>query len=152
MKTYFAKYLQVAESIEDDDFFLTPDGRISQCKQVLESLPATIMNYSGETWKENELKKVQLFLCSRDIQIGNLVFIPNQEEAGNVVDEEDLTYWKSKNSYKITGPISPQAVWVREGDEFGEDDIYPNSLKLIKAKGSSATPIVIKCPTCKTFH
>ena len=71
MKKYFTKYLPVEGEIQQDNFFLTPDGRISQCKDVLESLPQTIVNYNGESWKEDELKRVKLFLCSRDIQVGD---------------------------------------------------------------------------------
>lgn len=150
MKTYFAKYFQVAGSIEDDDFFLTPDGRISQCKQVLESLPATIMNYSVETWKENELKKVKLFLCSRDIQVGDKVYHDYMKHIlggkSEVVDDEDLEFLKTHDAHKVIGPISPQAVWVKEGDEFDEED-WDDSEDLL---GNSM--IHIKCPTCKTFH
>lgn len=62
------------------------------------------------------------YLCSKDIQVGDLVFVPNEEEAGNVTDDTDLTYWKEKNSYKVIGEISPEATWVKEGDEFDEED------------------------------
>lgn len=139
MKPYFTKYIPVEEEIEDDNFFLTPDGRISQCKQVLESMPATIMNYNGETWKEDELKKVKLFLCSRDMQVGdrltdtygkNEYIYEGFDEKGNYfVTNTTFPYGNCSKQYfddcflKLIGEISPEATWVKEGDEFDDSQI-----------------------------
>lgn len=55
-----------------------------------------------------------IFLCSKNIHIGDLVFAPNEEEAGTVIDEKDLAYWKSKNAHKIVYELSTHAIY--EGD------------------------------------
>ncbi len=87
----------------------------------------------------------KLMLTSSDIQVGDKV----QEWYGNklyreyIVDEiyQDMdsennfhTMIKggneavdSKNCFKVVGEISPDATWVREGDEFDEDNIKQTS-------------------------
>lgn len=91
-------------------------------------------------------QEVKLFLCSKDIQIGDLVFVPDQEEAGNIVDNEDLVYWKQKNSYKMIGEVSSEAFWITEGMEFEKSEV---SFRLEEGFKNYA---LFRCPTCKTFH
>jgi hypothetical protein len=64
-----------------------------------------------------------------------------------VKKEEDKLFLYNGND-KI-GQVSPNAIWVKEGNKFNEGDIEyggwrDEELTLITVK--------IKCPTCKTFH
>lgn len=89
--------------------------------------------------------QVKLFLCSRDIQIGDRVqvdvllngvyneFVFEKECVENGIRVQQFTgvgvyvhYPDSDegNLFKVIGEISPNAKWVKEGDEFDEDDYY----------------------------
>lgn len=122
----FAKYLTVEGEIKINDFYIDRNGLIKRH-----------IDYD-KTYEKNDLmkrlyhkavnkwgKKIKLFLCSNNIQIGDLVFIPDQEEAGNVIDFNDLCYWQSKKSYKMIGEISPNATWIKEGDKISIFDLNP---------------------------
>lgn len=67
-------------------------------------------------------EKVKLFLCSRDIQVGDEITNSNYYNTSLKVDELPLRK-AYKNWYKIIGEISSDATWVKEGDEFTEDQI-----------------------------
>lgn len=58
MKTYFTKYLPV-------------EGEIKEGDMVLDTLSGEIVCWwDGDNWDKHD-KKVKLFLCSRDIQVGD---------------------------------------------------------------------------------
>lgn len=108
----------------------------------------------------------KLILTSTDIHVGDKV----QEWYGNklyreyIVDEiyQDKdsegtihTMIKggneavdSKNCFKVVGEISPEATWVREGDEFDEDEVTE---PMFKDVGSFKKYCYIKGP-CGHFH
>ena len=83
------------------------------------------------------------------------------------------------NFYKVIGEVSPQAIWVKEGMEFEEDECeirvvvtefefvpqfcedeyqyYNPKLdeKFVVPKNERLVrehPIEFKCPTCNTYH
>lgn len=84
----------------------------------------------------------QLFLCSRDIQVGDTVWdtvnhkfeevetsfiAENTEHAKNVhcwylkrPSNECKVFNEARLLIKVIGEISPEATWVEEGDEFDE--------------------------------
>lgn len=103
---YFTKYLPVEGEIKEGDYYLnngTPTKRTEGTEDK---------SYLNQ-------QKVKLFLCSRDIQVGDTVhyplnnYIPVQWLGGNLTGHE----------FKVIGEISPNAIWVKEGDEFDEDQI-----------------------------
>jgi len=65
-----------------------------------------------------------LFLCSRDIQAGDEV----QSKLGTLDGKVEHKFQleealKEDVWFKVIGEISPEAIWVKEGDEFDEDEI-----------------------------
>jgi hypothetical protein len=142
---YFAKYLPVEGEIksgwlevagvmgkyrnEDDKFIYiqTPDGHVWSRK------------------KEGARTYYKLFLCSRDIQVGDKAWFqltkhsPLKElpcidkDIEGIILREYVTDSEIYNHYttpdqlnqcfKVIGEISPDATWVKEGDEFDEDEV-----------------------------
>ena len=150
MKKYFAKYLPA------------------------EGGSLIIKNIGGK--EERIIGK--LFLCSRDIQVGDKMWSSIsgslKEYTRTLQMDFDIappsyTGDPDLGSFKVIAPISPQALWVKEGDEFDEDElsIWDDSGSYCDAE--SWIPFItiekeawidlgenlivgIKCPTCKIFH
>ena len=175
---YFAKYLSVEGEIEEGDYW-THSGL--QARKIIDiDKKVNLKEYPEVKTKRDYLKLknaklCKLFLCSRDIQIGDWITNINRQETH--VDEELLSTINKgllPEDFKVIGEISPEAIWVKEGDEFDEDDvrfmiagytvfsgddIERNSCsetEWIKTKlekfGTISKYIEIKCPTCKMFH
>jgi hypothetical protein len=135
MSNHFAKYLPVEGEIKEGDMmfikFPHPQGQIRKCWYIYkhEEHEEQLMiddpkdpNRGRGFLKRNEVKKAKLFLCSRDIQIGDLVFASHEEYAGNVIDELDLIKWRDHyHAYKMVGEIlTPD---IKEGQEFTEKEV-----------------------------
>lgn len=147
MKKYFAKYLPVEGKIKEGDLCIGEDEgglRIHECKKI---------SYCEKIG----CKKVKLFLCSRDIQVGDEYYNEQFEftKYPNKSIADSSTEMVGENgSYKVIGEISPDAVWVKEGDKFDEDEVKESYI-ITNDKRSSSYNLHwyrIKCPTCKTFH
>lgn len=174
MKPYFAKYLPVeGEILKGDMAFVVPGS----------SLPPTLIKSDGSKTNPKEDKKAQLFLCSRDIQVGDHVKIQgkdNQLFNKTVLDFRELVegekevllsstfdMWSdSGRPIRVIGPISSDAIWVKEGDEFEEDDCWVlefgssvrRPLSRIRnefkwdGKSTEYPKIYLPCPTCGALH
>lgn len=116
---YFAIRLPVEGEIKEGEKYFHPTMGLIVC---------------GKNSTKNG-KLAKLFLCSRDIQIGDKVLSTKHEykEPKLVIeDNEDLKaevpcIHKSiidKYNFKVIGEISPEATWVKEGDEFEENDVH----------------------------
>jgi hypothetical protein len=68
----------------------------------------------------NQVYPVKPFLCSRDIQVGDEMNHPFQPYTFRATNNNKEVW---KDCFKVMGEISPDAIWVKEGDEFEEDDI-----------------------------
>ena len=128
---YFAKYMAVEGEIVD--YFIQPTGELGLMYDGLKEFP-------GMAEYLTKCKPAKLFLCSRDIQ----------DEDWSVNGRIHL-YFEPKNEnerhpFKVVGPISPQALWVKEGDEFGEEE-----LEFDVRSDDQSRPIKIKGP-CGHFH
>lgn len=138
MSKYFAKFLPVQGEPDLGKMCLF-QGRVEM--------------YTEYHWREycqcevdnvpNTIQKVQLFLCSREIEVGDKMesYVPVGEhpytrEEGICLDylkeDDTYTYRLSDGSktncgagycFKVIGPISPQATWVKEGMEFDEEEV-----------------------------
>ena len=148
-KTYFAKYLPIEGIIDVHDYFLF-DGKIARVTHI-EKAFIQIM-YEGQLAVRanfDKCKKVKLFLCSRD------------------------------NPDKPLGEISGRAKWVKENDEFIEEEIgvlwnfvgedsdeelftlnkwpeavkqwYRGKIPSYMKKSVTSPQIAVKCPCCGTF-
>jgi hypothetical protein len=77
-----------------------------------------------------------MFLCSRDIQVGDKVqcFVEGEWKYCDLFHPEEVEEWEKEGAFKVIGEISPDALsYVREGQEFEEGDI-----QLMFFKGSHA--------------
>jgi len=136
MKIYFAKYLPYEGNIkEGEDYWCSVYG-YRKGNHASRNVPKG----------EERFKPVKLFLCSRDIQVGDKVYATADDFYRTYDGYSDLC----TDEIKIIGEISPQAIWVKEGDEFEEDEIKRNIIA--KEFGIEEYPIKIKCSQCNNFH
>lgn len=113
MKTYFAKYLPVEGEIKQGvkAVFSPTGGKLSTDKP----LPEWVIKSSNE----KGFKLGKLFLCSRDIQVGDEIIY----EITNAKFKWDGNTPQRPEDFKVIGEISPEATWVKEGDEFEEEQL-----------------------------
>lgn len=129
----------------------------------------------------------RMMLCTRNIKAGDEIYLPEINEyhkfreystnnGGSIICEslngqhyEEFAY---QSHFRIIGEISPEAKWIKEGDEFEEDQIridmidrkFPSEshydiedLELTNAIFIKNRPdrfyisIAVECPCCKTF-
>jgi hypothetical protein len=107
---YFTKYLPVKGEIKHGD-------------KVIYNL-GEVVDYVVPLNTDN-LKKCKLFLCSRDIQVGDAYYWGNAPKACEFhhlhCSGEEIM---DGSEYKIIGEISPDALsYVEEGQEFEEDQV-----------------------------
>ena len=178
MKTYFAKYLPVEGEIkEGDTHCLNRQGKIINFVTPISDKIASFANKNGDN------KPVKLFLCSRDIQVGDKDVWNNTNQVleGPITDKDlsAINFFKENapecpdnQYYKVIGEISPDAIWVKEGDEFDRDELKiwkscakHSSRQITEAFGGTwkheedsitipgkVVRVDIKCPTCRKFH
>lgn len=164
MKTYFAKYLPVEGELNIGDLIPFDNCQPQKIYRMTEDkiwvddgngFPSEYNEYNRK-----EMKKAQLFLCSRDIQIGDKVDNIHSPTPGAICTEvysneykkESETDWDGiiswvdptfsddpednkfaaysqfKHWFKVIGPISSEAKWVKGGDEFDESEIKKYAL------------------------
>ena len=126
MKKYFAKYLRVEGEITDA-------GVAYKSKKY----PHLEAKFSTSPWNKKvmdfyEIEKVKLFLCSRDIQVGDKVFevysddgtLSSPYEWTLDIHENNSKYIEEGNVvFKVIGEIYPEVTFVKEGDEFSDDEV-----------------------------
>lgn len=133
--TYFAKYLPVKGNIKDGDK-VEADGVIWTYSSKNQLSPLYNQDY----------RKVKLFLCSTDIKVGDKVKCISHDgsiidyfvirDAGTQQKSEQLWqvvtqcafpesgyYINKARAFKVLGEVSSEATWVREEDEFDEEEI-----------------------------
>jgi len=108
MSKYFVKYLPVEGEIKKGDKLFDPPMHRMGVMEALTDNEGIRIKAKGGT-------KVKLFLCSRDIDWTKCTtletHIPFKQK-----DENDLPF-------QVIGEISPEATWVKEGDEFDESSV-----------------------------
>lgn len=111
MKPYFAKYLPV-------------DGKPINNTDIVIGERGTIMTYFAykALGGSGSIKKAKLFLCSRDIQVGDNYQSPKRFGSKEYIDAYcDGDFFP--RSFKVLGEISTEATWVKEGDDFDENQV-----------------------------
>lgn len=137
MKKYFTKWLPVEGEIEEGDKF-SADGRIytffgfdgtkSSVNTVESGYIYHSANNSAQEWLSKR-KKVKLFLCSSDIQVGSTIRFEGDialvELSHYCESEYHLSRLKNSEAtfFSVIGEISPEATWITEGMELTEDQI-----------------------------
>lgn len=133
MKKFFAIYLPVKGEIKEGDWFQDEHGNFYICVKHINGR----MYGSGyaEAVNKKKAKLAKLFLCSRDIQVGDEIFCPAMQRANEKVPDAGINPYFTINteeerqsafgtkSIKVIGEISPEAIWVKEGDEFDEEQV-----------------------------
>lgn len=127
----YTKYLPVEGEIEEENWYFY----LGQLSQRLRKNPKA-------EYPTPQYQKAKLFLCSRDIQVGNEVYIEtkavsqqyqspingkgiiqkinNKHEILIYRNNGELLPFDCSELTKVIGEISPDATWVKEGDEFDE--------------------------------
>ena len=125
MKKYYTKYLPVEGDLKIGDitFWDLDEGYFS--KQFVRVTESFIIFAECYNWK-----KYELFLCSKDIKIGDhaMELLTNGEYDTFQIDTENDIFHDMiayKRQFKIIGKLSKEAFWVKEGDEFNENEINP---------------------------
>lgn len=160
MKPYFAKYLPVEGVGKIGDIVINIHSKI--ITTITEDNKSIIL-YDFEKY----YKKLKMFLCSLYIKDGDEVFEPGLELEGIIrvagvvpfdsdyskkpISRINLDYALEKGAYKILGQISYFAIWVKDGNEFDEDEIrYNKCATMLGQKWEDAFYYLIKCPTCNS--
>lgn len=126
-KKYFCKYLPVEGEIKTGDIVKNKQGEFVHA-----------VNPDDKRCKEVGIKKHKLFLCSRGtIQVdkplwdkkSNIERTPSKITPGAVYFTNEPDGKKMRNMYEVEGKlsvigeISPEAIWIKDGDEFDEEDV-----------------------------
>jgi hypothetical protein len=118
MKPYLVKFiLQGNDEIKDGDFYLF-EGKINRCKKSI--IPELKQLYSKD-WNSKWYQKVIPFLYSRNTQDIKVTFDQQQWQEMSRSEKDD--YLIETNQYTQVGKISPKVSWIKDGDEFEEDEI-----------------------------
>lgn len=196
MKQYFVKYLQVEGEIKEGDFYSCPHkGHAIDVGNGLPHSPKFVVcEYQAGIGLCKDCYKIELFLCSRDIQLGDKNINSWTKKNGYLISQNDgLEYIEiypsgrahlknntssgsyelplgysvdelhgfESDTYKVIGKISPEATWVKEGDEFEENEwricILGDGVNWTPVNKASdwshtQTRIEFKCSQCKTYH
>ena len=167
-KKYFAKYLSVEEERKIGDYV----------RHKVSGDIGIITKISDESkYQDEEIEKVKLFLCSKDIQEGDEV--QDQDGYKYLIDNKRIKLLNSSEGhlhgkvFKLIAEISPNAVWVEEGDEFYEKELefvllnkkfpseniyFENIMHNTEWCKLNPIPILyrpiikIQCSQCKNFH
>jgi hypothetical protein len=135
MKKYFAKYLPVEGEINEGDKAINLLSKelvhvfaINAPKSIGVNVIAKAPVNRTEKWLNiKNLKKIKLFLCSKDIQVGEEITYLNANDGyTNTIlgDEEQKQFFlKQIEVFKVVGEISSEATWVLEEDQFNNDEI-----------------------------
>ena len=166
MKKYFIKPLPVDDMIlPGDQVINTENGRTD------------IVGPLGFSSNPKPFKKLQLFLCSWDLKVGDQVICQDKECVVESMTSSGLIRLKSHNLnfteiittdiFKKVLPVSPKAIWIKEQMCFDEEDWALGLLNIldghmakcnfktqVKLRVPSYTKYVamFKCGQCETFH
>ena len=131
---YFTKYLPVEGEIEikKKTPLVRPDGKFTFFNI---DTPEKVKKFK-ESFEPKGYKPAKLFLCNRDIQIGDKITYMDKYqgtlEASTIgkyqfTDQDGGIHYLHLGDeiygFKVIGEISPEATWVKEGDEFEEEDV-----------------------------
>lgn len=174
MKKYFAKYLPVEGEIKPGDKF--SDNQLGICIRGKENPWVEWKGGITNLVIDEDHRKVKLFLCSRDIQVGDKVKTEGIEDRElKYIDKTGTLFFTNGDDceptvcFKVIGEISPEATWIKEGDEFDGYEIWNRNIDTLgdfyvkiqphmwdkprlKEKGWEKDVIRLECPTCKKFH
>src|SRR4051812_38335154 len=123
---YFCRHIPVEGDVKVGDTFTStkPNGDRYKASSIKDGYVYTSPLSFRFRIQDCTLNK--LFLCSRDIQVGDEVHHGAIEGATQIVDDVEKfskPHEITGQFFKIIGEISPDAIWVKDGDEFEENDV-----------------------------
>lgn len=137
MKKYFIKYLPVEGEIKHGDLVydtVNPNFRIELFVCRIDG--DVLYDERGFVRNKEHCKPVKLFVCCQDIKIGQLFYHSSDLLTSILVTDTNIDHLRSRIEHEketrnnkidyfftVMGQISPEAIWVKEGDEFEEDEI-----------------------------
>lgn len=175
MKTFFVKYLPVQDEViidnlEKNQLLVGFHHRDKYDERFYFSRKASEASvYSDRGFEFTPKQILKLFLCSKDLNIGDEFYNNLGVKTDHLFDQEDI-----EGHFKVIGEISPDAIWLKEGDELNEDDwtifwtyfdeeggLYECNPKILSYEekefklqyGYKPDYIIrVKCDKCNTFH
>lgn len=171
MKPYFVIALPVEGEIQVGDWAIATSKytMTQKCHSI------SILNKPGHPYdgmllcywnKSNQhaspmahCKKAKLYLCSRDIQVGDEVkwITGNGEIATSTVTDIN----NAIDVFKVIAEVSSGAKWVKPGNEFDEEECMAVASEIgmmvpvasyLKHGANADVRINILCPHCEIFH
>lgn len=151
-KPYFAKYLPVPGEIGSGDMFQFPGMSIKECLGTDDGLVWYESAYpdvsESASCAPGDCQRMVMHLMGAvGIQAGDKVLdrygypdkrSPKEEKWWTVGVMDIGNPCNLKECYKVIGPISPAARWVKEGDEFDEEQLqrmYAAPVRLVSRGG-----------------
>ncbi len=178
-KPYFAKYLQGEGEIKDGDIVLL-GNTLTKVVGIDEDMSLKAQELTGlktrREWYQQKSVIQKLFLCSRDIQVGDkfnyrgtthniLQYIDDSTKCLYNQNGEKL---EPQSCYKVICEISPAATWLKDGINFEENEVVLVAIPITGETGSEReyrhlfTGVLskdkwkglakIKCSQCNTYH
>lgn len=152
---YFTKYLPVEGEIKEGNWYIWKNNK-ALCRATGD------LDILNNHLKHKDIEKVKLFLCSRNIQVGDkfnsangINFVCTRTDDTKIYcigglnsDIEEVPH-SICYAYKVIGEVSLAATFVKEGDEFEEDQVlihYPPTLF------SATNPVIQIKGVCGHFH
>lgn len=157
-KKYFVQLLAVEEEIEIEDKVdvYVPVGEPPYYHEI-----ATVKGFNEEedvlifdtfTVGKSFCKKVKLFLCSTDIQVGDeICWLDIYGKIQKTVPSTQDFIDSAEDCFKPLGEISLEAIWIKEGDEF-DDCAILHGEQICSAPHNIKSQIFLACPICKQFY
>lgn len=142
MKTFFAKYLPVEGELNKGDISFWDDSEGFLSEKFFTVTESVLAHAYAMRWK-----KYKLFLCSRDIQVGDTyhysiteIDVCDSEIRLEQIKEQEKLHGQKR--FKVIGVVSSDALsYVKDGDEFdAEQLLIDNSI------------VKIKYPCCPHFN
>ena len=141
MKKYYTKYIESDKPLKNGDSFVY----VNDMNRVVQH----DFRYSGMIIDMNYLQRMELAICDYVIKAGDKLrcYKPDRlewvdvefiEDVSGVVDggmhytyrvkfpDGQIGVSLKKNFLKVIGIVSPEATWVKAGDEFNEEDLFAN--------------------------
>ncbi len=178
---YFVRYIPLSREMQEGDIFKRGEEDIctfvaweSEAATPEYPLVSRIRNSRGyeHIYFGQDIKPVKLFLCSRDVKVGDDFYTddpwwPNETRMTFVQAYLEEHPGNPTLNYKVIGPISSKATYIKEGQEFEEEDIWVytgggssirTSLTNYMKRNLQWQPneeypeVYLPCPTCGALH
>ena len=111
----------------------------------------------GTTFHHNNLAGLRLFAVTQDIKVGDeTIYSDMQNVRVKINNQEQLDNFRKGELIKILGELSPQATFVKDGDEIEVQEFHKEVSKEeseFEREGYYfITHLKVECPTCNTHH